>query len=92
MHFSIINSIKVKSNSRRDVVTVRILRCPNKVPVKTSALWVKHDTESKNVSMNINNHRANMSVLLIPPYIPLLDSKSGGYSGIRYFLIFALKH
>ena len=33
-----------------------------------------------------------MSVCFIPPYTPLLYSKSGVYRGIHYFLIFALKH
>ena len=33
-----------------------------------------------------------MSVCFIPPYIPLLYSKTGVYRGIHYFLIFALKH
>ena len=33
-----------------------------------------------------------MSVCFIPPYTPLLYSKTGVYRGIHYFLIFALKH
>ena len=33
-----------------------------------------------------------MSVCFIPPYTPLLYSKTGVYRGIYYFLIFALKH
>ena len=37
-------------------------------------------------------HQENMSVCLIPPYTPLLYSKTGVYRGIHYFLIFALKH
>ena len=32
-----------------------------------------------------------MSVCLIPPYNPLLYSKTGVYKGLPYFLIFALK-
>ena len=34
----------------------------------------------------------NISVSFIPPYTPLLYSKTGVYRGIHYFLIFALKH
>ena len=37
-------------------------------------------------------HQDNMSVCFIPPYTPLLYSKTGVYMGIHYFLIFALKH
>ena len=37
-------------------------------------------------------HHENKSVLRTPPYIPLLNSKTGVYRGIHYFLIFALKH
>ena len=37
-------------------------------------------------------HQDNMSVCFIPPYTPLLYSKSGVYRGKHYFLIFALKH
>ena len=33
-----------------------------------------------------------MSVCFIPPYIPLLYSKTGVYRDIHYFHIFALKH
>ena len=33
-----------------------------------------------------------MSVKCIPPYTPLLYSKTGVYRGILFFLIFALKH
>ena len=33
-----------------------------------------------------------MSVCFIPPYTPLLNSKTGVYRGKHYFLIFALKH
>ena len=33
-----------------------------------------------------------MYVCFIPPYTPLLYSKTGVYRGIHYFLIFALKH
>ena len=33
-----------------------------------------------------------MSVCFIPPYTPLLYSKTGVYRGMNYFLIFALKH
>ena len=33
-----------------------------------------------------------MSMCFIPPYTPLLYIKTGVYSGIHYFLIFALKH
>ena len=33
-----------------------------------------------------------MSVWFIPPYTPLLYSKTGVYRGIHFFLIFALKH
>ena len=33
-----------------------------------------------------------MSVCFIHPYIPLICSKTGGYRGIHYILIFALKH
>ena len=33
-----------------------------------------------------------MSVCFIPPYTPLLYSKTGVHRGIEYFLIFALKH
>ena len=34
----------------------------------------------------------NMSVCFIPPYTPLLYSKTGVYKGLHYFHIFALKH
>ena len=37
-------------------------------------------------------HQDNMSVCFIPPYTPLLYSKTGVYRGLNYFLIFALKH
>ena len=37
-------------------------------------------------------HQDNMSVCFIPPYTPLLYSKTGVYRGIHFFLIFALKH
>ena len=37
-------------------------------------------------------HQDNMSVCLIPPYTPLLYSKTGVYRGLHYYLIFALKH
>ena len=37
-------------------------------------------------------HQDNMSVCFIPPYTPLLYSKTGVYRGIHYFLIFAVKH
>ena len=37
-------------------------------------------------------HQDNMSVCFIPPYTPLLYSKTGVYRGMHYFLIFALKH
>ena len=37
-------------------------------------------------------HHANTSVKIIPPYTPLLYSKTGIYSGVHYFLNFALKH
>ena len=37
-------------------------------------------------------HQENMSVQYIPPYTPLLYSKTGVCSGIRIFLIFAPKH
>ena len=37
-------------------------------------------------------HQDNMSVCFIPPYTPLLYSKTGVYRGLHYFLIFALKH
>ena len=33
-----------------------------------------------------------MSVCFIPPYTPLLYSKTGVYRGLHYFRIFALKH
>ena len=33
-----------------------------------------------------------MCVWFIPPYTPLLYSKTGVYRGIYFFLIFALKH
>ena len=33
-----------------------------------------------------------MSVCFIPPYTPLLYSKTGVYRGLQYFFIFALKH
>ena len=36
-------------------------------------------------------HHENMSVYCIPPYTPLLYSKTGVYRGIHDFLIFALK-
>ena len=39
-----------------------------------------------------SSHHDNMSVSFIPPYTPLLYSKTGVYSGIHYFLAFALKH
>ena len=38
------------------------------------------------------HHQDNMSVCFIPPYSPLLYSKTGVNRGIHYFLIFALKH
>ena len=41
---------------------------------------------------NRHNLHDNMSVLCIPPYTPLLYSKTGVYRGLHYFLIFALKH
>ena len=34
----------------------------------------------------------NMSVYCRPPYTPLLYSKTGVYWGIKFFLVFALKH
>ena len=37
-------------------------------------------------------HQDNMSVCFIPPYTPFLYSKTGVYSGIHYFHLFALKH
>ena len=37
-------------------------------------------------------HQDNISVCFIPPYTPLLYSKTGVYRDIHYFLIFALKH
>ena len=37
-------------------------------------------------------HQDNMPVCFIPPYTPLLYSKTGVYKGLHYFLIFALKH
>ena len=37
-------------------------------------------------------HQDNKSVCFIPPYTPLLYSKTGVYRGVHYFLIFALKH
>ena len=37
-------------------------------------------------------HHANMFVLCTPHYTPLLNSKTGVYWGIHYFLIFGLKH
>ena len=37
-------------------------------------------------------HQDNMSVCLIPPYTPLLYSKTGVYRVIHYFHSFALKH
>ena len=39
-------------------------------------------------------HQDKMYVCLIhvPPYTPLLYSKTGVYRGIHFFLIFALKH
>ena len=37
-------------------------------------------------------HQDNMSMCFIPPYTPLLYSKTGVYRGLDYFLIFALKH
>ena len=33
-----------------------------------------------------------MSVCFIPPYTPLLYSKTGVYGGLHYFLIFTLKY
>ena len=44
------------------------------------------------VLQNILIHHANMSVKCIPPYTPLLYSKTGVYRGILFFLIFAPKH
>ena len=41
---------------------------------------------------NKQTHQDNMSVTCIPPYIPLLFSKTGVHKGIHFFLIFALKH
>ena len=37
-------------------------------------------------------HQENMSVTCIPPYTPLLYSKTGVRRGLPFFLIFALKH
>ena len=37
-------------------------------------------------------HKDNVSVCFIIPYTPLLYSKTGVYTGIHFFLIFALKH
>ena len=37
-------------------------------------------------------HQENMSVQRIPPYTPLLYSKTGVCRGIPIFLIFAPKH
>ena len=37
------------------------------------------------------DHQDNMSVCFIPPYTPLLYSKTGVYRGIHYFLIFCSK-
>ena len=37
-------------------------------------------------------HQDNMSVKCIPPYTPLLYSKTGECRGIPIFLIFASKH
>ena len=39
-----------------------------------------------------SQHQDNMSVCFIPPYTPLLYSKTAVYRGINIFLIFALKH
>ena len=38
------------------------------------------------------SHQDNMSVRFIPPFTPLLYSKTGVYRGKHYFLIFASKH
>ena len=38
------------------------------------------------------HHQDNMSVKCIPPYTPLLYSKTGVYRGIHFFLIFSQKH
>ena len=38
------------------------------------------------------SHQENMSVQCIPPWTPLLYSKTGVYRGIPIFLIFAQKH
>ena len=38
------------------------------------------------------DHQDNMSLCLIPPYTPILYSKTGVYRGLHHFLIFALKH
>ena len=40
----------------------------------------------------IVSHQNNVSVCFIPPYTPLLYSKTGVYRGMHYILIFALKH
>ena len=42
-------------------------------------------------SIDLHIHQDNMSVYFIPPYIPLLQSKTGVYRGIHYFLIFAIE-
>ena len=39
-----------------------------------------------------NHHQENMTVQCIPPYTPLLYSKTGVCRGISIFLIFAPKH
>ena len=40
----------------------------------------------RNDILNENKHQDNMSVCLIPPYTPLLYSKTGVYRGIHFFL------
>ena len=42
-------------------------------------------------AVKIAVHQDNMSVCFIPPYTPLLYSKTGVYMGRHYDLIFALK-
>ena len=37
-------------------------------------------------------HQDNMSMLYVPPYTPLLYSKTGVYSGRPIFVIFDPKH
>ena len=39
-----------------------------------------------------SGHQENMSVKCLPPYTPLLYSKTGVYRGIPIFLIFVPKH